>query len=69
MIGTKVCNCDDGYAQTDGYCSAICSEEKCVHGICEIMGNGFKCRCNEGFTGERCEEKIQSKSNESGMDE
>ncbi|KAF8777557.1 hypothetical protein HNY73_014403 [Argiope bruennichi] len=47
----------------NGYCSAICSEEKCVHGKCKVIGNGFKCRCNVGFTGPRCEDKIETKSN------
>ncbi|XP_055944191.1 neurogenic locus notch homolog protein 1-like [Argiope bruennichi] len=61
--GDKVCNCDFGYIEMNGYCSAICSEEKCVHGKCKVIGNGFKCRCNVGFTGPRCEDKIETKSN------
>ncbi|GBM82319.1 hypothetical protein AVEN_128749-1 [Araneus ventricosus] len=65
--GTKVCNCEFGYIQINGHCSAICSEDKCVHGECETFGNSFKCRCNEGFTGRRCEEKIQVKSNKQDL--
>ncbi|CAL1300561.1 unnamed protein product [Larinioides sclopetarius] len=59
--GDKVCNCTSGYAQVFGICEAICTEDKCKHGKCEIVGNGFKCRCSEGFTGQHCEEKVQAK--------
>ncbi|GBO17267.1 hypothetical protein AVEN_145816-1 [Araneus ventricosus] len=65
--GIKVCNCDFGYNQTNGYCSAICNEANCIHGKCETVGNGFKCRCNEGFTGQRCEEKVQTKLNKQDL--
>ncbi|GBO24827.1 hypothetical protein AVEN_268887-1 [Araneus ventricosus] len=59
--GTKVCNCNFGYGQVNGYCSAVCNDHKCVNGKCEIIGNDYKCRCNEGFTGSRCEVKIGAK--------
>ncbi|GBM79894.1 hypothetical protein AVEN_220444-1 [Araneus ventricosus] len=61
--GTRICKCDFGYIHTNGYCSAICSEGTCVHGNCEVIGNRFKCRCSEGYTGHRCEENIENKYN------
>ena len=26
-------------------------------GVCEKNGSGFKCKCNEDFTGDKCEKK------------
>ncbi|GBM79873.1 hypothetical protein AVEN_220429-2 [Araneus ventricosus] len=65
--GTKLCNCDFGYIQEEGHCTAICSEDKCEYGKCEVIGSGFKCRCNEGFTGRRCEDKIETKLNKEDL--
>ncbi|GIY67518.1 hypothetical protein CEXT_322061 [Caerostris extrusa] len=59
-FGRKVCNCRYGYVQMDGYCSEICNDDKCLYGKCQVMGYGYECRCYEGYTGSRCEKKIQS---------
>ncbi|CAL1288202.1 unnamed protein product [Larinioides sclopetarius] len=65
--GTKICNCDFGYIQEKGHCIDICSEDKCVYGKCEVVGNSFKCRCTEGFTGRRCEDKVENKSDKQDL--
>ncbi|XP_055944669.1 neurogenic locus Notch protein-like isoform X2 [Argiope bruennichi] len=59
--GTKVCNCNFGYSEIGGNCEAICNDNRCVNGKCEIVENSYKCRCNEGFTGLRCEAKVGAK--------
>ncbi|GIY32203.1 uncharacterized protein CDAR_119661 [Caerostris darwini] len=71
-FGRKICDCYHGYEQVGGYCLArttterpvttereICNDDKCLYGKCQIMGYGYECRCYEGYTGSRCEKKIQ----------
>ncbi|GIY77081.1 hypothetical protein CDAR_186351, partial [Caerostris darwini] len=38
----------------------ICNDDKCLYGKCQVLGHGYECRCYEGYTGSRCENKIQS---------
>ncbi|GIX79112.1 hypothetical protein CEXT_504071 [Caerostris extrusa] len=59
-FGQKMCNCHFGYVQIDGYCTEICKDDKCLHGECEAIGQGHKCKCYEGYTGSRCEKKNES---------
>ncbi|GIY00569.1 EGF-like domain-containing protein, partial [Caerostris darwini] len=58
-FGRKMCDCYRGYEQVDGYCLEICNDDKCLYGKCQVIGYGYECRCNEGYTGSRCEKKIQ----------
>ncbi|KAG8171826.1 hypothetical protein JTE90_006527, partial [Oedothorax gibbosus] len=58
-----VCECppEKAYKWFTGVCEDICDSGKCVNGKCEITGKTFKCACDEGFTGLRCEEKVSAK--------
>ncbi|XP_055944477.1 proepiregulin-like [Argiope bruennichi] len=40
----------------------ICNDDACMHGKCEVLAKIFRCRCDEGYTGLRCEDRIQTKS-------
>ncbi|GIX83233.1 hypothetical protein CEXT_439521, partial [Caerostris extrusa] len=41
----------------------ICTFDKCLHGKCEVVGLGYRCKCDDGYTGHRCETKIRSEFN------
>ncbi|GIY13387.1 uncharacterized protein CDAR_422613 [Caerostris darwini] len=60
--GGKICGCHFGYVQKDGYCTEICSDDKCLHGKCLVRGQDYECKCFKGYTGSRCENKIETKS-------
>ncbi|CAL1282862.1 unnamed protein product [Larinioides sclopetarius] len=38
----------------------MCEDGLCIHGKCEVIGQYYRCRCDEGFTGFRCEQKVQN---------
>ncbi|GFU22920.1 hypothetical protein NPIL_296091, partial [Nephila pilipes] len=46
-----------------GLCKDICDPGKCLNGICEVVELDYRCRCEEGYTGLRCEEKVTTTSN------
>ncbi|PRD27307.1 UNVERIFIED_CONTAM: eat-20 [Trichonephila clavipes] len=58
------CGCPGGEKMNFklGLCENICNPDKCLHGKCEIIGENYKCSCDEGYTGSRCEEKIKYKT-------
>ncbi|GBN03482.1 Sushi, nidogen and EGF-like domain-containing protein 1 [Araneus ventricosus] len=38
----------------------VCNDDTCIHGKCEVIGQYYRCRCDEGFIGFRCEDKVQT---------
>ncbi|GFY77787.1 neurogenic locus notch 1 [Trichonephila inaurata madagascariensis] len=46
-------------------CKDICDPRKCVHGKCEVVELDYKCRCDEGYVGVHCEEKVKTLSKNS----
>ncbi|GFY63648.1 adhesive plaque matrix protein 2 [Trichonephila inaurata madagascariensis] len=58
--GKAACECPPHktYVLQTGFCEDICDSTKCLHGKCEIVGKSYRCRCDEGFSGSRCDEKI-----------
>lgn len=61
--------CEDGFSRVDGECvptpceSTDCPPETCTadscsgHGRCTEVADGVTCSCDEGFAGQRCEER------------
>ena len=40
----------------DSYCADVCSNNPCQNdGTCELDSKGYKCTCQEGFSGEDCQ--------------
>ncbi|GFS40626.1 EGF-like domain-containing protein, partial [Nephila pilipes] len=60
----KTCECEDGYSDRNGFCTGICNPDKCLHGKCEVVDLDYKCRCDEGYAGHRCEENVKTKLND-----
>ncbi|GIY44584.1 EGF-like domain-containing protein [Caerostris extrusa] len=60
-FGRKVCSCFFGYVQYNDYCTEICNDDKCLHGKCQVIGQGYECNCYEGYTGSRCDKPIELK--------
>ncbi|GIY10067.1 EGF-like domain-containing protein, partial [Caerostris darwini] len=60
-FGRKVCNCSFGYVQYNDYCTEICNDDKCLHGKCQVIGQGYECKCYEGYVGSRCDKPIELK--------
>ncbi|GFT22569.1 adhesive plaque matrix protein 2 [Nephila pilipes] len=58
--GRGACECPPHklYTLQTGFCEDICDTSKCLYGKCEIVGKSYRCRCDEGFSGSRCDEKI-----------
>ncbi|CAL1264248.1 unnamed protein product [Larinioides sclopetarius] len=54
-----ICECPNGtlYHRKSGLCEDICDPRKCLHGKCEIIENTYKCNCEQGYTGNHCDEK------------
>ncbi|GFT80372.1 adhesive plaque matrix protein 2 [Nephila pilipes] len=44
-------------------CMDLCNPDKCLHGKCEVIELDYKCRCDDGYTGLHCEEKVKTKLN------
>lgn len=68
------CRCPPGkrVGLLSGLCEDFCSFHTCLHGECEVLKFGsvavnYKCKCKEGYTGMRCEVKIQNGSREEFM--
>ncbi|GIY33040.1 hypothetical protein CDAR_525151 [Caerostris darwini] len=62
---TAFCRCKPETAPdpVTGLCLYICTFDKCLHGKCEVVGLGYRCKCDDGYTGHRCETKIRSEFN------
>ncbi|GIY41271.1 uncharacterized protein CDAR_303841 [Caerostris darwini] len=60
--GRKECRCRYGYVQIDDYCIGLCTNYTCFHGKCQVLSQTYECICDTGYTGARCETKIETKS-------
>ncbi|GIX75903.1 hypothetical protein CDAR_474801 [Caerostris darwini] len=69
LVGDSGAFCRCPFGQTvglpSGLCEDVCSPDKCLHGTCKPLklddvGTTYMCRCDAGYTGKRCEEKIQA---------
>ncbi|GBN03478.1 hypothetical protein AVEN_89729-1 [Araneus ventricosus] len=48
-------------------CVDLCNPNPCKHGKCEIMGDIYGCKCDDGYTGFDCNEVILNTAGKSGM--
>ncbi|GFQ71322.1 EGF-like domain-containing protein [Trichonephila clavata] len=67
-----ICRCPWGQTVglQSGICEDVCNPVTCFHGECEFLTNSrekpnYRCICDAGYTGLRCENKIVDKSNDS----
>ncbi|GFR33394.1 EGF-like domain-containing protein [Trichonephila clavata] len=65
------CRCPPGkkFGLLSGLCEEFCTFQTCLNGECEVVKVGdvavnYKCKCADGYTGMRCEVKIQGGSRE-----
>ncbi|GFR00736.1 versican core protein, partial [Trichonephila clavata] len=60
-----VCECLPGtiYRRKSGLCEDICDPWKCDHGKCQVIGRNYRCICDEGYTGSKCDQKPKQKQN------
>jgi len=49
-------NCVD--LPTGFECFSHCASNPCIHGQCLSQKGGFECNCEQGFTGQNCDEEI-----------
>ncbi|XP_054718758.1 latent-transforming growth factor beta-binding protein 1-like [Uloborus diversus] len=62
--GSYDCFCRQGYrphnrtsnVKHEG-CVEVCNLDACVNGQCQIDGYSYFCKCDNGYTGRRCDEK------------
>ncbi|GIY87903.1 hypothetical protein CDAR_16221, partial [Caerostris darwini] len=40
----------------------LCTNYTCFHGKCQVLSQTYECICDTGYTGARCETKIEKKS-------
>ncbi|GFY61921.1 EGF-like domain-containing protein [Trichonephila inaurata madagascariensis] len=65
------CRCppEKKFSLLSGLCEEFCTFQTCLNGKCEVVKVGnvavnYKCKCADGYTGMRCEVKIQGGSRE-----
>ncbi|CAE1170131.1 unnamed protein product [Acanthosepion pharaonis] len=60
-VGSYTCVCDFGFVfkKTTKECVDVCSGNVCNEGICIRNANDFRCGCNDGWSGDRCDVKDQ----------
>ncbi|GFU16631.1 MAM and LDL-receptor class A domain-containing protein 1 [Nephila pilipes] len=59
VVGLQaVCECppETVYHPKMELCEDICDPWKCDHGTCEVVGRNYRCNCDKGYTGSRCDE-------------
>ncbi|XP_035232376.1 latent-transforming growth factor beta-binding protein 2-like [Stegodyphus dumicola] len=59
------CVCKEGFRPLrknadpkDFGCEDICGQNKCLAGECEITGDHYRCRCQDGYAGTYCEVEL-----------
>ncbi|GIY39774.1 matrilin-3, partial [Caerostris extrusa] len=72
--GSYECVCQNGFRPpTDksdpkiSNCVEVCHSKVCKHGKCEVLGEAFRCRCDDGYTGLDCGQAIQNMAGYEGM--
>ncbi|XP_054719366.1 neurogenic locus Notch protein-like [Uloborus diversus] len=67
QYGSHECKCVDGYQPSDVTkdpkfvgCSPICSSKTCNNGKCDVSGNQFYCKCDDGYIGKYCDKPMHA---------
>ncbi|GFU16634.1 MAM and LDL-receptor class A domain-containing protein 1 [Nephila pilipes] len=56
-----VCECppETVYHPKTELCEDICDSWKCNHGTCQVIGRNYRCICDEGYTGSKCDQETK----------